>query len=399
MGIPNHAFALLVGTLVAAGCGKASGLTPAAASAKERATIAEGKTIFRYETFGDERYWTDTLRMHEVIEKGVSPKTAFSVGFKVDVNALPASLRASLAAGKVDLEASATTVALLKLNAVVGLKGVVEKVNGVDRLTHVGITCAMCHSTVNNSFAPGIGVRLDGHPNRDLNVGAIVALSPAVPVATKTVLNAWGPGKYDPRMTLDGRSTPLVLPPAYGLQHVAKETYTATGPVSYWNAYVAVTQMHGAGSFADSRLGLHIISKPDLVTGKLAALRAYQFSLAPPRPASRSFDAPAASRGRLVFNTSGKCATCHNPATSFTDINAGKMHDPSETGMDEAYANRTPEKRYRTTPLRGAWQHPPYFHDGSAPTLEAVVAHYDHTLSLGLTGAQKSDLVQYLKSL
>jgi mono/diheme cytochrome c family protein len=266
-------------------------------------------------------------------------------------------------------------------------------------LTHVGITCALCHSSVDNSFAPGIGARLDGHPNRDLNVGAIVALSPAVPAAVKAILNSWGPGKYDPRTNMDGKSTPLVLPPAYGLRHVAKETYTAEGPVSYWNAYVAVTQMHGLGTFVDSRLGLNIVRSPDLVTSKLPALREYQFSLTPPAAPAGSFDVAAAARGKALFTGAARCSTCHNPESDFTDINRGVLHAPSETGMDAAYANRTPAKKYRTTPLRGLWQHPPYFHDGSAATLEAVVAHYDTTLSLHLTEQNRTGLVAYLRSL
>src|SRR5688572_7756832 len=273
--------------------------------------VTQGRDIFRYDTFGDEVYWTDTLRMHEVISTGVSPRTALTVGLKVDADALPAALKQALAAGQVNLDDPATTIALLKLNAVLGVKGTVETVGGVDRLTRVGITCALCHSTVDNSFAPGIGVRQDGHPNRTLNVGAIVALSPAVPQSLKDVLNGWGPGRYDPRINFDGQNTPLVLPPAYGLRHVDRETYTGEGEVSYWNAYVAVTQMHGQGSFSDSRLGVNIVRSPDLVTSKLPALREYQFSLEPPAPPAGSFDTAAAARGRLVFNGVAQCAFCH----------------------------------------------------------------------------------------
>jgi hypothetical protein len=362
------------------------------------ALVAEGKEIFRFDTFGDEKYWTDTLRMHEVIESAVTPAAALSVGLKVDVDALPQAVRDALAAGQVDLNSTATTLALLKLNAVVGVKGQVETVGGRDRLVRFGITCALCHSTVDNSFANGIGKRLDGWPNVDLNPGAIVALSPAVNAATKGVLNTWGPGKYDPRINFDGKSTPLVLPPAYGLLGVDKETYTAEGPVSYWNAYVAVTQMHGQGNFSDPRLGLNVVQSPDLVTSKLPALRAYQLSLSKPSPPPGSFDAVAAERGRLVFNGAGRCSTCH-VGTTFTDINSGRLHDPSETGMDPRYAARTSQKRYRTTPLRGLWQHPPYFHDGSAATLVDVVDHYDTARALRLTDQQKRDLVEYLKTL
>ena len=360
--------------------------------------VADGKEIFRFDTFGDEQYWTDTLRMHEVIQSGVSPATALSVGLKVDVDALPEAVKTALANGDVDLTDPATTVALLKLNAVVGLKGQVETMGGRDTLVRFGVTCALCHSTVDNSFAPGIGKRLDGWANTDLNPGAIVALSPAVSAALKQVLNGWGPGKYDPRINFDGLNTPLVLPPAYGLRGVDRETFTAEGPVSYWNAYVAVTQMHGQGTFIDSRLGIRIVQTPDLVTPKLSALRAYQLSLDKPAPPAGSYDVASAERGRAVFNGAGSCASCHS-GLAFTDVNSGKLHAPSETGMDPAYAARTSQKAYRTTPLRALWQHAPYFHDGSAKTLVAVVDHYNSVRNLQLTDQQKHDLVEYLKSL
>ena len=361
--------------------------------------VLRGKEIFRFDTFGNEVYWTDTLRMHEVIEGKVSPATALKFGLKVDADALPAELKAAIAAGQVDLNDPGVTLALLKIDAVLGIKASVENSGGRERLTRIGITCALCHSGVDNSFAPGIGTRLDGHPNRDLNVGALIALSPVVPDSLKQILNSWGPGKYDPRTNFDGKNTPLVLPPAYGLRHVARETVTAEGPVSYWNAYVAVTQMHGQGSFTDSRLNLNLVRVPDLVTAKLPALREYQFSLLPPTPPPGSFDAVAVERGRSVFNRDGRCAQCHRPESAFTDINDGITHAPAETGMSAAYAERTTQKRYRTTPLRGVWHHPPYFHDGSAPTLEAVVAHYNRALGLKLSVQQQSDLVQYLRSL
>ncbi len=362
------------------------------------ALVAEGREIFRFDTFGDEKYWTDTLRMHEVIASAVTPRAALGVGLKVDVEALPEAVQAALAAGQVDLDDPATTVTLLKLNAVVGVMGQVDQVNGADRLVRVGITCALCHSTVDNSFAPGIGKRLDGWPNGDLNPGAIVALSPAVPAATKAVLNSWGPGKYDPRTNFDGLSTPLVLPPAYGLRGVDLETFTGEGPVSYWNAYVAVTQMHGQGNFEDTRLGIHVTQSPDLVTSKLPALRAYQLSLDAPAPPPGSFDPAAAERGRALFNGVATCASCHQ-GEILSDVNAGILHQPAETGMDPNYAARTSQKAYRTTPLRALWQHPPYFHDGSAATLANVVQHYNSVLNLGLTSAQQSDLVEYLKTL
>src|SRR5687768_6202961 len=271
-------------------------------------TLAEGQRVFRFETFNDEKFWSDTARMHEVVQSSVSPNTALSVGLKVDADAIPADVAAAIKAGKVDLNSPATTVTLLKLNAVVGLKGTVENIGGKETLTSLGITCALCHSTVNNSFAKGIGTRLDGWANRDLNVGGIIALAPAITPAQKAVYNSWGPGKYDPRYNFDGKSTPLVLPPIYGLSGVRNETYTAEGPISYWNAYVAVTQMHGRGNFSDPRLGINIRQTPDEVTAKLPALRAYQHSLPAPAPPAGSFDPAAAGRGRAIFNRC--CATC-----------------------------------------------------------------------------------------
>jgi cytochrome c5 len=356
----------------------------------------DGQEIFRNDTFGNEKFWTDTARMQEVVQSSVSPSLALKVGLKVDADAIPPEVAQAIKAGQVDLNSPATTVTLLKLNAVVGLRGTVRTINGKDTLVRLGITCALCHSTVNNSFAPGIGQRQDGWPNRDLNVGAIIALSPAITPEQKAIYNSWGPGKYDPRFNLDGKSTPLALPPAYGLAGVRSETYTAEGPISYWNAYVAVTQMHGQGNFSDKRLGINITQSPDLVTPKLAALRRYQHSLQAPKPAAGSFDAAAAGRGRAVFNRT--CATCHIGVTG-TDNNNGKLHAPEETGVDGAYAARTASKAYRTTPLRGLAQHAPYFHDGSVATLADVVAHYNRVRHLGLSDAQQRDLVEFLKSL
>ncbi|HMI44191.1 MAG TPA: c-type cytochrome [Gemmatimonadaceae bacterium] len=359
-------------------------------------TLAAGREVFRFDTFGDEQFWTDTARMHEVVQKSVSPATALSVGLKVDADAIPADVATAIKAGKVDLNDPATTVTLLKLNAVVGLRGVITTVNGKDNLTRLGITCALCHSTVDDSFSKGIGHRKDGWPNRDLNVGAIIALSPAITPAQKAVYNSWGPGKYDPRFNIDGKSTPLVLPPAYGLARVRNETYTAEGPISYWNAYVAVTQMHGHGNFSDPRLAIDIRQTPDKVGPKLASLRAYQHSIEAPAPPAGTFDSDASVRGRVVFNQN--CITCHVGANN-TDNNSGVLHTPSETGQDAAYALRTANKAYRTTPLRGLWQHAPYFHDGSAANLDEVVAHYNNIRRLNLSDAQQRDLVQYLKSL
>jgi len=371
-------------------------------AAQQAALAAQGKQIFRFETFGDEAKWTDALRMNEPIAAAVDPTTALSVGLKVDADALPPAVVAGIQNGSIDLHSPATTIALLKLDAVVGLKGTVTTVNGVDTLTRVGITCALCHSTVDDSFAPGIGKRLDGWPNRDLNVGAIVALSPALDASTKTTLMSWGRGKYDPRFNIDGLSKPAVIPPAYGLAGIHSITFTGDGAeVAYWNRYVAVTQMGGLGTFDEPRLNLHVTNgTTDLVSDKLPALQAYQLSIAAPPPPAGSFDAAAAGRGKVVFEGAGQCATCHSGAL-YTDANT--MLHPVADSMAEpetpSYAARSATKLYRTSPLAGVWQHAPYFHDGSAATLDDVVGIYDTKRSLGLTAQQKSDLVQYLKSL
>ncbi len=374
---------------------------PAAAhgSPLNPALVARGKQIFRFETYGDESFWTDTLRLHEVIRSSVSPETALSVGLKVDVHALPAEVKAGLRAGTIDLKDPATTVALLKLGAVVGVIG---KVNASNTLTSVGLTCAFCHSTVDNSFAKGIGRRLDGWPNRDLNVGAIIALSPVPTRAQKAVYHSWGPGRYDARFNVDGKNMPVVIPPAFGLRHVKREIYTGDDTISYWNAYVAITQMHGHGHFADPRIGVAVNNPPDLVSSRLGPLREYQFSLETPEPAAGSFDAMAAQRGRVLFNGAAGCARCHIGST-YTDVNAGRLHTAAEDGQDPAYAERSVTKLYRTTPLRGLWHPPqlvgPYFHDGSAGTLEEAVGHYVHRFGLSLTSQERADIVEFLKTL
>jgi mono/diheme cytochrome c family protein len=363
------------------------------------ALITAGQTIFRFDTYGDQTFWTDTLRMHEVIRTSVSPATALSVGLKVDVDALPAAVKAGIQNGTINLNDPATTVALLKLGAVVGVIGQVDASN---TLTSVGLTCAFCHSTVDNSFAPSIGHRLDGWPNRDLNVGAIIALSPAISPAQKAVYQSWGPGMYDPRFNIDGKNMPVVIPPAFGLRHVAREIYTGDDTISYWNAYVAITQMHGHGHFVDQRIGVDVNNPPELVAPKLAALRTYQFSLETPAPIPGTFDAEAARRGRMVFNSVANCASCH-VGSVYTDVNQGILHTPAEDGQDPAYALRSASKLYRTTPLRGLWHPPqlkgPYFHDGHAATLEAAIDHYVQLQGLSLTARQKADLVEYLKTL
>lgn len=355
----------------------------------------QGQQIFRFDTFGDEQLWTDNLRLHEVIQSSVSPATALAVGLKVDAAALPANFLATH-----DLNSPATTVELIKLNAVVGVVG---NVRGT-QLKSVGITCALCHSTVDNSVGAGIGNRLDGWPNRDLNPGAIIALSPTLTAAQKAVFNSWGPGRFDPRFNVDGINGPVLIPPAFGLRGVGFETYTGDGPISYWNNYVAVLEMGGHGSFSDPRLGISIVQEPDQVTPKLPELLRYQLSLAAPAAPAGSFDQNAAKRGEGLFKGKAGCASCHIPPT-FTDVLSGPdpnvplLHEASEVGMDPSYAQRSATKKYRTTPLRALWQHPPYFHDGSAPDLDAVVNHYDSLFRLGLSSKQKRDLVEYLKSL
>jgi hypothetical protein len=408
--------------------------------------IAEGKQIFRFDTFGDEDFWGSQLRLHEAIEgeelggvgPGVSPAMALEVGLKVDVRALPESLRRQLRRGQVDLNDPAVTLALLKLNAVVGVQGFF---NPDGSLSSVGITCALCHSTVNDSFAPGIGRRLDGWANRDLNIGAIVALSPDLsPFETLlgvdrdtvvTVLNSWGPGKFDAELVLDGKAFnpeqvtrgvvtgtnvtgATLIPPAFGLAGVNLHTWTGWGSVPYWNAFVANIEMHGKGNFFDPRLdnaaqfpiaaanGFGHIQTPedeDLITPKLPALHAYQISLLAPRPPRRSFDPEAAARGDELFEGKAKCASCHVPPL-YTEP-GWNLHTPEEMGIDSFQADRSPDLMYRTSPLKGLWTHTKggFFHDGRFATLLDVVNHYNAHFNLGLSDAEKSDLVEYLKSL
>lgn len=378
-------------------------------SAQSSPRLQDGQQIFRYDTFGDEQLWTNVLRMHEAIAQ-VDPATALAVGLKVDVDALPPAVIDALRAGQVNLQDPAVTRELLRLNAVVGVRGTL---NDAGQLTSVGITCALCHSTVDDSLTKGIGKRLDGYANVDLNVGAIVALSPALPDALKQEFSTWGPGKYDPRhhyfdgnniVPLNSPSLPIVIPPIYGLKGVEFETFTADGPISYWNAYVGVGQMGGHGTFIDPRVGITITQTPDLVTPKLPALLNYQLSLRTPEPPPGSFDPAAARRGKHLFDGAARCSSCHS-GPRYTDVLNGPrrtepfLHDPAEVGTEPVYASRSATGKYRTTPLRGLWQHPPYFHDGSAPDLLAVVNHYDRLFGLGLTDQQKADLVEFLKTL
>jgi hypothetical protein len=423
------------------------GLASSQAQARRSADlIAQGQQIFRFDTFGDEDFWGGQLRLHEAIEgeqfggvgPGVSPATALQVGLKVDVRALPQRLRNQLRKGQVDLNDPAVTLALLKLNAVVGVTGFF---NDDGSLSSVGIQCALCHSTVDDSFAPGIGRRLDGWANRDLNVGAIIALSPDLsPFETLlgvdrdtvlAVLHSWGPGKFDAELVLDGKAFnpeqvtdgvvtgtnvpgATLLPPAFGLAGVNLHTWTGWGSVPYWNAFVANIEMHGKGNFYDPRLDNadqfpiaaangfgHIQSPVDLITPKLPALHAYQLSLLAPLPPDSSFDVAAAARGQALFAADGKaqCATCHVPPL-FTEP-GWNLHTPEEMGIDSFQADRSPDRMYRTSPLKGLWTHTEggFYHDGRFATLLDVVNHYDTHFGLGLTDAEKSDLVEYLKSL
>lgn len=397
-----HTAAAVIAIALCAACGNDRAPTDAP---PDPVLVAQGKDIFRFDTYGDESFWTDTLHMNAVIMAAVDPTTALSVGLKVDTDSLPPAVVAGIQSGAISLTSPATTVALLKLNAVIGLKGTVVSAGDHDSLVRVGITCALCHSTADNSFAPGIGKRLDGWPNRDLNPGAIIALSPALTPGQKAVYNSWGAGKYDPRYNFDGQNGPQVIPPAYGLEGIHKITATGDGDdVAYWNLYVGVTQMHGHGTFDEPRTGVHVDNTPpDDIASKLPALQAYQLSISAPPPPGGSFDPAAATRGQQVFTGAGKCVQCHSGST-FTDANL-RLHDPSEVvsepepGNAPSYASRSATKMYRTAPLRGVWQHAPYFHNGIAPTLEAVVEIYDAKKALGLTAQQKTDLVQYLKSL
>jgi hypothetical protein len=363
------------------------------ASAVETPRVREGRQIFRYDDFGDWRFWTDTLRLNDLVET-LTPNEALAYGLKVDADAVPAATLDAVLTTPGLLDSEEITLALLSLDAVVGITATVEG----DQITRLGITCALCHSTVDDAVTAGVGSRMDGWPNRDLAVGEIISLAPGLPAELQATYASWPAGFYDARFNFDGINDPTVIPPAYGLRGVGLETYTGEGPISYWNTYVAVTQMHGRGSFSDPRLGVDIRVPPsdDLVRSKLPALRQYQHSLEAPEPPAGSFDPAAAARGEQLFAGKATCSDCHR-GPRYTD--GGRLHHPSETGMDPTHAERSTTKMYRTTPLGGLWQHRPYFHDGSAATLEDVVDHYDDVLGLGLTDAEKSDLVAFLSSL
>lgn len=397
-------------------------------------SVATGRDTFRFDTFGSEAFWGDTIHLHRAIAgsanggvgPGVSPKTALAVGLKVDANALPADVVAAIRTGKVNLDDPATTLALLKLNSVVGVKG---DFDSSGRLQSMGITCALCHSTVDDSFATGIGNRLDGWPNRDLNVGAIVSLAPDLSAVDnllgvddktlKTVLASWGPGKFDAEVFLDGKafrpdgkSAATLIPPAFGLAGVNLHTWTGWGSVTHWNAFVANLEMHGSGRFYDPRLNdpikfpiavkahmYDVNATPDLTSSKLADLHFYQLAIPAPAPPAGSFDAAAAGRGQTLFAGKADCARCHTPPL-FSEP-GWNMHKPEEVGVDDFQAKRSPDERYRTSPLKGLWAHQKggFYHDGRFATLLDVVNHYNDFLHLGLSDAEKNDLVQYLKSL
>jgi hypothetical protein len=397
-------------------------------------SLIEGRKTFRFDTFGDEAFWGDALRLHQAIAgeanggvgPGVSPNTALAVGLKVDAEAIPAALAADIQAGKVNLDDPATTLALLKLNAVVGITGFFASGGG---LRSMGIQCAFCHSTVDDSFAPGIGKRLDGWPNRDLNVGAIISLAPDLSPFTnllqvdeatvRKVVGAWGPGKFDAELALDGqgfrpdgKTAATLLPAAFGLAGVGLHTYTGWGSVTHWNAFVANLEMMGKGTFFDPRLNnakkfpvatraqfYHVVNDPDLITSKLGDLHIYQLALKAPPPPAGSYDGEAAKRGKVVFNGKAECSGCHVPPT-FSEP-GWPMHTAAEIGIDDFQALRSPDERYRTTPLGGLHTRAKggFYHDGRFPMLEDVVNHYDTVLKLGLSGGEKADLVQYLKSL
>jgi hypothetical protein len=406
---------------------------PSGTSDFGNSALVEGQKTFRFDTFGDEAYWGDTLKIHQAIEgqahggvgAGVSPKAGLALGVKIDAAAIPPDVVAAIKANQVNLDDPATTLKLLQLNAVVGLTGFFDS-NGA--LQSIGVQCALCHSTVDDSFSPGIGNRLDGWPNRDLNVGALISLSPdlsslatflGVDDATvRKVLASWGPGKYDNELLLDGKAVrpdgkpaATLIPPAFGLAGVNLHTYTGWGSVPYWNAFVAVLQMHGKGTFFDPRLDdatqfplaaknklghIRVDENQDRVTSKLPGLHAYQLSLAAPKPPTGSFDAASADRGHTLFGGKAQCANCHTqPILTEPGWN---LHAPAEIGIDDFQANRAPDKRYRTTPLHGLFTHTKggFYHDGRFATLLDVVNHYDQQFALGLSDQEKQDLVAYM---
>ena len=405
--------------------------------------LDEGKAAFRSDTFGDEAFWGDQLKLHQAIAgaenggvgAGISPNQALGLGLKVDVDALPRGLVRQIQRGQVDLDDPAVTLALLRFDAVVGTKGFFDEDGNIES---IGITCALCHSTVDDSLVTGIGSRLDGWANRDLNVGEIIAAAPDLsPFANllgvsqddvRTVVRRWGPGKFDAELILDGKAFnpqqvsngivtgtnvpgATLIPPAYGLAGVNLHTWTGWGSVTHWNAFVANLEMNGKGTFFDPRLEDaekfpiaaandfgNRRSDPDLISPKLPALHFYQLAIPAPIPPPGSFNVAAANRGEDLFKEQG-CSTCHVEPT-FTEP-GWNMHTPAEVCIDDFQAMRSPDERYRTSPLRGLWAHQKggFFHDGRFPTLLAVVDHYQGCFGLSLSPAEKNDMVEYLKSL
>ena len=425
--------------------------------ANAKQLLENGRQVFRFNTFGDEKFWGDTLQLHEAISgaslggvgPGISPNTALNLGLKVDVDALPQQLQQDIRKGRVNLDDPATTLALLKLNAVLGVKGIFEG----NSLSSVGLTCAVCHSTVDNSLAFGIGHRLDGWANRDLDVGKITATAPnlqplvnllGVSDATvRSVLNSWGPGKFDAELFLDGKAFnpqqvtdgvvtgtnvpgATLIPNAYGLAGFNQHTWTgAWGTVTYWNAFVANLELHGTGRFFDPRLNNaaqfpiaaangfgdlpHIDPDDDLITKFLPALHFYQLAIPAPNPqAGIDFDADAAERGDALFSGKAGCNNCHvEPLWTEPGWN---LHTPAEICIDSFQADRAPDHAYKTMNLaalfvreNGLFMKPSnkgrFYHDGRFATLLDVVNHYNTRFSLGLTAQEKLDLVEYLKSL
>ena len=392
----------------------------------------KGQAVFRFETFGDEVFWTDQLQLHKVIAddkhggsgKGLSPQQALDAGLKVDLSILPRGLRRKIKQGKF-LDDPWVTLQLIKINAVLGVVG---RFDGEGNLKSIGLTCASCHSTVNDPS--GIGKRLDGWPNRDLNVGAIISMAPNLePVAkmlttdianVKKVLASWGPGKFDALLNLDGKafrpdgkSGATLIPEAFG--HAGHNLHTWTGGwgnVTYWNAYVANLELAGVGNFYDPRL-MNASQYPvaakqgfgnkrndtDHVSSKLAALQFYQLAIPPPKAPKGSYDQAAAGRGMILFGGKAKCASCHVPPLYSEP--GWNTHKPEEICIDDFQSNRSPEKTYVTQGLKGLWAHSKggFYHDGRFATLMDVVNHYDGCKKLSLTEAEKKDLVEFLKSL
>lgn len=412
----------------------------------------QGRQIFRFDTYGDQAFWGDTLMLHLAIEgdhlggvgPGVSPATALALGLKVDADALSQRVIQQLKRGQVDLNDPAVTLSLLKQDAVLGVKGFF---NSDGSLQSVGLTCALCHSTVNDSVAPGVGRRLDGWANHDLNVGAIIAsapnLTPIVDLlkivnpaiddaAVRAVLQSWGPGKFDAELLLDGkafqpdgRSAATLIPNAFDLGGYNLHTWTGGwGTVTYWNAFVAVLELRGIGTFFDERLDNaaqfpiaaaagfgHITTDADddQVTSKLPALAFYQLSIPAPKPRPGiDFDAAAADRGDELFSGKANCNSCHHePLWTEPGWND---HKPAEIRIDAFQADRSPDHAYKTMNLaalfvreRGLFMKPEnkgrFYHDGRFQTLLDVVDSYNSRFGLGLTPDEEHDLVEYLKSL